>query len=362
MNWADQMLFERFNATLWQRIARYPDFAQELADFRQHVDVLSEACGHLSPMDEHTHRRVLEEHPALTPLDRQCHYTLMDSMAFSKHLKHLHGASPMELECHTQGMPRRTVYLKRTPFVPDAGLANMVYRYGMRRDLPLLLPRRDLRRSTPVSHQYLHVASKGKNPARVPYNVGASSPLVVFDANLLPQLEAPANRVLMLVDPVVHFLAAYESLRVADLLTQRGQGLVSVEKFAHNAHSYEQLLPEDVRRLLFNGQLRSLGYRGTVDVGNRVSVQRFITTTVFSFEMVVIAERYLESLTLLRRLLCLPVEDIVFSLEAPFAPAGATPERYAPPRPPLRPDTIRKIEELQSADMTLYLVANKSLT
>jgi hypothetical protein len=243
MNWADQQLFDHFNASLWQKIAQYPDFNAELAEFRRLVDVLSEDCSHLSRMDEHKHRRVLEEWPDLTDLDRRCHYTLMDSMAFSKHLKKLAGAAPTELECHTQGMPRKTLFLQRLPNVPDDVLFNIIFRYGLRRDLPLLLPKPNVGARTAFVDRFLRVhhrnPNKGGDP---PYNVGVAPAALPFDGRVFQLLETPLNRLAMLMDPVQHFIQSYRNLKVADFLTKKGFGKVDVARYVLEP-SYRSKLP-----------------------------------------------------------------------------------------------------------------------
>lgn len=84
--------------------------------------ILSDTCASYVRYDENTHRRILEEkvsfalsapqnyfvhsheeaYPSPSPwgstfqesslIERHCHYALMDSMAFSKHMKHREGS------------------------------------------------------------------------------------------------------------------------------------------------------------------------------------------------------------------------------------------------------------------------------
>lgn len=86
MNYCDQKIFDFFNATLWAKIAKYPDFQEELEEFqyvgwrmagwmlceaimrlflpslcRRLQSVLATVCAPYAHIDESTHRRILEE-------------------------------------------------------------------------------------------------------------------------------------------------------------------------------------------------------------------------------------------------------------------------------------------------------------
>eukprot|EP00045_Choanoeca_perplexa_P011236 m.118025 g.118025 ORF g.118025 m.118025 type:complete len:811 (+) comp15558_c0_seq1:144-2576(+) len=361
MNWADQQLFDHFNATLWKKIAQYPDFDAELAEYRRLVDVLSEDCSHLSNMDEHKHRRVLEEWPDLTDLDRRCHYTLMDSMAFSKHLKKLRGAAPTELECHTQGMPRKTLFLQRLPNVPDSILLNIIFRYGLRRDLPLLIPKPNVGASTPFTERYMHIHHRNpKKTGAVPYNVGVSPATLPFDARVYQLLEKPLNRLAMIMDPVQHFVQSYRHLKVADFLKKKGFGKVDLARYVLEP-AYRAKLPLEMASQLHNGQLRGLGYTG-LDVPNRdkVAVGRHVREVIMNIENIFVEDRFIDSLLLFRRQVCLPLEDLALSLTSANVPEGATPDRLT--KVEEVPSALRKaIREAQWADQLLYQGAVRSI-
>lgn len=59
MNWADQIIFDHFNATLWKRISQYPDFEQEMEEFQC---VAAEPGGVSFPHLDYLFRKSLFKH------------------------------------------------------------------------------------------------------------------------------------------------------------------------------------------------------------------------------------------------------------------------------------------------------------
>jgi hypothetical protein len=83
MNWFDNMLYQHFNQSLWQQIAKEPRFEEELARFREAKDRLSGQCDSTASMDEELHRKKLMETP-LTEAQKQCHLAQVSARACGK--------------------------------------------------------------------------------------------------------------------------------------------------------------------------------------------------------------------------------------------------------------------------------------
>ena len=88
-NWADSMLFDHFNASLWRQIeAEGPDFWQEVTALRARNKELTEGCPSLNGItDIEKRHRLSNATKPLTALESWCYQAAMDSPDWSKWLK-----------------------------------------------------------------------------------------------------------------------------------------------------------------------------------------------------------------------------------------------------------------------------------
>ncbi|EGD75464.1 hypothetical protein PTSG_12451 [Salpingoeca rosetta] len=358
MNWADQMLFDHFNQTLFKLIEEETGFAEELAYFKERKKRLSEYCRRYSGYDEIAHRVQIEEKKHIGEQDRMCHLVMMDSQSFSKHFKWKEGGDPSVIECLTQGYPRKTAILARVDGVSDGVVANMLLNTGLDRDLALAIPR-----DTPdpsksdIRQQFLTPKTRGgKKTTPINILVGREDvPLRVSAAG--PFVDRQSISIAVVRDPAQRFVDLWDELDMDTLLDG-----TSMEDYLKDPNAFKGKVPEAAQLRLHNGMARSLGYEGkSLDVSEaegRRAAMRIAST--FSFGLV--ADHWFESMLYMRRLLCWSRRDVEYIAHPnnPNVPKGVTVDALYPERK--IPASLRtQILAVNTVDAALYKQFNTTL-
>eukprot|EP00750_Incisomonas_marina_P002988 INCI12799.1.p1 GENE.INCI12799.1~~INCI12799.1.p1 ORF type:complete len:798 (+),score=123.87 INCI12799.1:88-2481(+) len=366
-NWLDAVLYDHFNETLWKKIEaqKATGWDEELAELRSRINTFTKQCKGLDFQDEDKHRSALEK-DTISDEERLCHLSFTDSKGYCKTLKREQGAPIDVIECYAQRR-QANVALVRMANTADEALFGLIARashlFGYRLSTANVLNDRDyVSLRVPQSYQALH-------------NDGPSTMLGInglrYERLLFDQLAGPRYTMVLLVvqHPVQEFFDTWEALDVSYRLGQsEGQPAVSMAEFFRNpsrsrlAQALEVPLEASklhaVARHGFCGQLLvnrlacRLGMEFAGDPATNPSAatamadQWYKKMSPFIIAPLMV-EEMVESVVLMRQLLCWRTTDMSFLNAALWKAAKLQPQHRDSP---LR----AQIENFLAVDVQLY--------
>ena len=368
-NWFDTMLYDHFNASLWQQIEqeRAHGWDEELAELKAKIDGMAKSCSTLNYQNEDMHRSALEK-PTLSDSERLCHLSFTDSKGYCKTLKREQGAPIDEIECYAQ---RRQAQfgLLRMANAADEALFGVVARgaHALGHQLyvadPAVPKGTNTNPAMPSSYQVLRKKGVG-----VMFGIHG----LRYEKHLFNKLPGPAYTMFALVvqHPLQEFFDSWNALEMSRRLgVASGTGDVSMQAFfqdpsrARVAAALAVPLSSAAQqavaahgpcgRLLVNRLACRLGLRYDLDPAvDGAKVGDNLATTWYhqragDFIAITLAEQMYESLVLLRQLLCWRTEDFAYINTDLWAQAQLKPSSTGSP---LR----SAIERFISVDMALY--------
>ena len=390
-NFADKLLYDHFNRSLWASIQRDDGFAPDLARFQVLQATFSARCSGWSGWSEDRHRKSILEVTSAGP-EVACHLAMMDSASFSKFLK---GRSGLPVtECRGQETPRQYVYLMcpgTEEHIMQSILTRFAENHGLKRAKPF-------KETLPGPGPLAGKASRGDGPSTVSahaygwpapiarvhvdrFSMIHASVLVDGYATYSPALDSiiwsPSQvykHIALLRNPVNQFLIGLERSALDPGTLPAGFAGKSIDDrvsallsgFKGGIGVLRQLWPQltaEQKGLLWNSQSTTLGLFQLSAVDSLPTVtalNRSALHTVWPGRKLVllVADHLDESLVMLKRLVCWDLADIMFSnaeLRAARSPVSQ------PGTAALSDATRGQIVAHNQADASLYNHANATL-
>ena len=339
LNWADKVLYDIFNKTLWENINAQVDFDEELAAYRAEKSRIEKDCRKFMDDTDTMHRKKLWFADITNPQGEDaCRLRLLDSPDFVKLLKYKAGIK--EKECHTQGRKRTKVVFIKTHKTGSSTITNILHRFALNNKLRVVLPKDNMFLGWP----YLDIISTVQH-------YGDSNTYDIFTSGHtrfhLPHLQSlipNAQYFTIFRDPVAHFLSSWHHWHIADHITFNGFTAPTVREFVLEWGIWMNRTKWTDPMLIHNSIAFDMGLSNdptSEQVANLIDGMEKLDFFVLITEMMD------ESLVLMRRLLCWDLDDIVYlSLKV-------TPRKERKDQPP-DAQLASAIRSLNSADVTLY--------
>eukprot|EP00049_Salpingoeca_infusionum_P018991 m.359653 g.359653 ORF g.359653 m.359653 type:complete len:775 (-) comp18664_c0_seq1:1572-3896(-) len=352
MNPMDQMLFDHFNETLWKLIKQDPGFDEDLKRFEEYKHKMSMECSQYAGISEAAHRRFIEEGSHISEIERLCHLILLDSQSFSKHMKWKQHADPTDVECLTQGFPRKSGVLEVTPDTGSDVVVSLLIGHAIRHNLPIGLPAAG---AAPDSVRTWTAPVKSGTHAipKLSFVVGRpDAAMNMRDARAM--VNDRETTMVVLRDPVLRFLELWEKYD-GEMVTG-----VSLKAYVASPTTYASKFSTEQRENLHFGQSKSLGFKSTSITPSDPDVNNFVRMASQQFQLWILTDRLAESLVYYRRYMCFGKADTQFMLQSkdfPTNPSSRTLVSSLPVTASLR----TAIQKIVPADYALYSVATQRL-
>ena len=305
----------------------------------------------------------MNERGVISSAETSCHLLQMDSGAFVKFLKYKAGIP--KLECHRQGRSIRNFVFIKTHKTGGSTITNILHRFILKMELYPVIPRNNLYLGWPDINRLR--SGDAIAPIDFPedghgrYNalVGAHT---VYNRDVLSKLIPDAVYITILRNPVQHFQSSWEYWRPDLHIMANGGPTLTMSEFLQNPGRYFPFGEGSDRRLLMNSQAFDLGIG--VDLNSETRSNLPSEEEIFAlqkdlmenFALVLISDYMLESLVMLRRVMCWEFEDILhIALKVHVDPFDK------PTRTPLLNADIHNIKKLNYADVSLFNMFNATL-
>ncbi|XP_033120128.1 uncharacterized protein LOC117119415 isoform X2 [Anneissia japonica] len=367
----DARLYNHFNKTLWEKInANRKQFDKELKEFRKLQDEVTEKCvEHVTLNDGSTKRRIPLN--GLKDEVRFCKRIFKGDGHFVKDLRQRYielglikpqengdgesnqDARYLQTQISSTCSPATQIVFIKTHKTGSTTVATMLQRYGKSHNLIFALPKighlfpiKDLFNRDMVVKIQTGVTVNGKTITG--YNIITNH--ARYNRAEMDSVVPKAKFVTILREPVAQLESAFAYFDMADTfgLKNTAEPLV---KFMEKPRAYmsQSYTNTSMVHLARNGQLYDLGLDPSL-YKTSVAIRDKIREIDRGFDLVMIMEYFDESLVLLKNLLCLEFDDIVYIAK------GARNDRYE-----MDPELRKSIRKWNFADSQLYEYFNKSL-
>eukprot|EP00040_Diaphanoeca_grandis_P036711 m.235536 g.235536 ORF g.235536 m.235536 type:complete len:1514 (+) comp33665_c0_seq2:298-4839(+) len=344
MNYADVQLYAAMNKTFHEKLAKKgPEFYEDLEDFRAQKDFIYQRCKYLEQYEEDKLRLGLAEGPKLSRQDRDCHLMLLDSKGFVKHIKRHLGLKTRE--CTTVSVyPMKHLAFVHALAIDTELFANFAYRGAIHEKLSVFslaekdsaaMAQLDWDKPETLKQAALNSGYYVKAP-----QVMAES-FTKYDPQVLDSLVPGAYFFALVQHPVSHFAALWKKAQAEAALA--GLAELSIVEFLETGSD-----EKPYEHLAANPQLRDLMGNPDADLGQ---IRSHLDSR---YRLTLIVERPMESLILLRRMICWSRESAIhYSVPSTETKAYDLPDSFTK-------DVQAKILARSKNDLEMYNMAVKT--
>eukprot|EP00055_Hartaetosiga_balthica_P003412 m.7674 g.7674 ORF g.7674 m.7674 type:complete len:774 (-) comp2884_c0_seq2:1336-3657(-) len=348
LNFADLMLYRHFNASFWRQVEeeKKNGFDKEVEELKEMVNMHSKNCQRFVNYDEDAHRVELEENLSLDKQDRLCHLMMLDSKGFVKHLKKRDGYPIEKLECFASSYTTKLMHLV-TDNPADVQVSNI---FALNSVLVKTLTYEDVNNVEQVPDGMLP-----RPPIQV-HRPASSFALSVrgltYDRNFMDAFSPNMMYISTFRHPVQEFLDAWTRLKIEEMMRAVDPSLENaLDEYLDNTDYWHQALNRkgfNVQRHLTN----RIGYFMGVPLQHTPAQMEHALNHIWWFTHIIIAERPVESLVFLRRMLCWKLDDVVKVDLKEWTKATSYKISSFTSRPPLRVE--KRLLEINHVDFELY--------
>ncbi|EGD81554.1 hypothetical protein PTSG_02270 [Salpingoeca rosetta] len=310
LDWADTLLYDHFNRSLWRRIEQEDGFMQEVEELKRQVQVWSERCAPLQHYDEDAHRVFLEERPKISDEQRLCHYMWLDSKGFVKHLKKREGYPIEKLECWATHANTKIMYLVTDHPADDAAMNVIAQVVGGSRGR---VATADYSQGPDTSH--LPDGSLLPPPNHIFRSPASTAFMITGFTHTRPFMDRMHQGLMFIAtfrDPVSEFLDTWTRLDMPGRMRNIDPQIPSpLDSFLDDPDHWLQLLRNedgfDYGHHLFNRNAYRMGVSRSPNKHEIDEAKKH----VLWFALIMIAEKPDESMVMLRRTVCWTIKDVI---------------------------------------------------
>eukprot|EP00750_Incisomonas_marina_P007757 INCI15042.1.p1 GENE.INCI15042.1~~INCI15042.1.p1 ORF type:complete len:931 (+),score=134.07 INCI15042.1:213-3005(+) len=248
-------------------------------------------------------------------VDGPVSYPTLQGVAYSP-LKHpLQGGSILTSSCPNKDPAHKLVFIK-THKTGSSTLTNLFHRFGYKYGLNFALPKDNMFYGWPAKGE---ASVKNLEPIGVyqePYDVYVSAH-AVYSPEQQARVVPGATYITILRSPVSHFRSAWKYWQIPQGIASRGGPFdMTPEEFFEDKNKWDPFIGGQ-RNLIFNSFSYDLGFdRKTVnalrDQNSDIAIKSVIDEVEAHFRIVLITDYMAESLLMMKRELCWPLEDVIF--------------------------------------------------
>eukprot|EP00056_Hartaetosiga_gracilis_P007391 m.107581 g.107581 ORF g.107581 m.107581 type:complete len:722 (-) comp12692_c0_seq2:646-2811(-) len=309
LNFADMMLYEHFNQSLWRQIEqekKHGGFDEEVAELRDQLKIYTQKCSQFKNHDEDAHRVELEENEMLTEENRLCHLMMLDSKGFVKHLKKRDGYDIEKLECYAASYNKKMLHLV-TDNPADDQVSNL---FSLNPALTNVLAFEDTTSSgeviadglLPRPPKFIHRKSNAE---------AFSIRGLTYNRDFMNSFHPNMMYLSTFRHPVQEFLDAWTRLKVEEMMRAADPSIDNaLDAYLDNPQHWHKTLSRkgfNLERHLTN----RIGYRMGVPLNPTKDEMAYALTHIWHFTHILIAEHPIASLVMLRRTMCWRLDDVV---------------------------------------------------